>query len=151
MEKGVRLSVLLWEMVSEKEYPNILYHLTDKYGWDSSDLVTENNIKRLKTDIEQARGVISREEIISYDDDDSYYDDEEDEEISFYCSNSEGEGQVTFIQEDGYWKEHWTDWEDYEEGSDSKPRAMRYMSYLTKSDLRQYLYRDGFDNVTEIE
>lgn len=156
-QDGVKLNVLLGQILSEEEYPNILYYMTSLYGWDSDSIITEDNIEHMKTDIEQARGVWKREMGENSDDedtsdDDDWEDDEDDEdEISFYCSNERGEGMVTFEKEGSYWHEHWSDWEGYDEDDDGAPDAMRYESYLSKDDLKNWLYHDGFTNITEVE
>lgn len=146
MSKGVRLGILVNEMVEDAEQGHVMYWLCEELGYeDANQLIsTDEEVIQLKKDIEEARKLQAENE----EEDDDY----EEDEFSFWCSNSDGEGMVTFVQDgSGHWVEHWTDWEDYEEGSDSKPSSMRYMSYLTKNELKNYLYRDGFNNVTDIE
>lgn len=149
--KGTNLRTALWQRVSDKEYSNILYYLTSLYGWDSDDYVTDENRKRFETDIRQARGVIRHEKEHVLDDDESYDDDDEASgEVSFYCSNDEGEGMVTFKKNGAHWKEHWSEWKPYDDDDYSTPAPLSYMSYLDKDDLKNYLSHDGFRDITEV-
>lgn len=126
----------------EKFAEDIVGYLVIEGYYDSKSEEVEINDK-LKSDCEKAVKAVCAWA-------DEYPSDEDDGTISFYCSNDYGEGIVEFILSGDYWKEHWSRWENYDEEDDYKPESMRYESYLSKKDLKEWLSNDGFENISEL-
>lgn len=144
---GIRLGVLIDTMVDPREIGHVTYWLCEELGYeDINQIIKEEDLPKLKQDIKKAMKM-EADSAAAYDDEEF----EDDDEVSFYCSNERGEGRVDFTKDGSYWHEHWSEWEGYDDDDDGAPDSMRYESYLSKSDLKNWLYHDGFTNITEVE